>query len=202
MKKAKDRSHAQPRNYVLTKIEKLNVDSPGLMTAVKRWFDAGVSSREVPALVKEQFGVSITEGMAEVYRCRRWAPEKQRMNEKKETRNSVVETIGGDAGFDAFALAKLWELMDDMSVPQLMSTRQLFVKVRAQNLKEQEFLYKSGQMTPGQAGAEAPDAQTQQRNVLRRIKEIFGITPDEEEENAPASRPALPADATEEPKEA
>jgi hypothetical protein len=109
----------------------------------------------------------------------------------------AIEAFGGDAGLDAVILSKLWEMMDKMTIPQLIAARTLFVKVRAQSLKEQEFLYKSGQLRLGPGGAEVPDAHTQQKNVLRRIKEIFGITTDDEEGKPPELAAAAPEAASE-----
>jgi hypothetical protein len=80
--------------------------------------------------------------------------------------------------------------MGKMTIPQLISARSLFVKIRAQNLKEQEFLYKTGQLKPG--GGQELDRETQQRNVLRRVKEIFGLADDEE---PPAADSAVIASA-------
>ena len=70
---------------------------------------------------------------------------------KVETTQAAVEAFGGDSGFDTLLLAKLWELMDKMTIPQLLAARSLFVKIKAQNLKEQEFLFKTGQLKPRQA---------------------------------------------------
>ena len=67
-----------------------------------------------------------------------------------------------------------------MTIPQLLTARSHFVKSKAQNLKEQEFLFKTGQLKPAQT-AEAQEAErnAQSRNALRRIKEIFGLAGDE-----------------------
>ena len=178
---------------VLTEIEKLDGRFPGLLITVKHSFDQGRIVAEIPALLHDKYGVSVTETMVENFRYKRWAPEKERIALKTETAKAAVEAFGGDTGFDTLVLARLWELMDKMTIPQLFAARSLFLKIRAQNLKEQEFLFKTGQLRPGQtSGAQEADPHAQSRNALRRIKEIFGLAGDEEPE-PPA--PRVPAAA-------
>lgn len=194
MKKAKrSPGKARSQTKMLTQIEKLDGSHPGLATQVRVWFDCGVIADDIPKRVREKFGVSITAKMAEGFRSKRWAPEKELIRLKLIITKAAIEAFGGDAGLDAVLLSKLWELMDEMTIPQILSARSVFVKVRAQNLKEQEFLFKTGQLKPARAGGEqAPDPETQQRNVLRRVKEIFGLaTGDEPETPAPVLTEAL-----------
>jgi len=189
----KTSSERRKQNFVLTEIEKLNGSYPGVVAIAYGWFEQGKPAAELPAAIERFFGISITVDMASKFRTIRWVPHKEMVALKMATTKAAIESFGGDAGFDALLLAKLWEMMDEMTIPQLLSARTLFLKVRAQNLKEQEFLYKTGQLKPAPAGGgEVPDPQTQQRNVLRRIKEIFGLATDEEAES-PA--PQLPAAA-------
>ncbi len=175
MKGAKE-PKSRHRQLVLTQIEKLDGHHPGLALKVKTWFEKGIECAAIPELLLETYGVTVTAREVETFRTRRWVPEKMAIQEKREALKAAIETFGGDAGLDAAALAKLWELMDRMSIPQLISARALFIKIRAQNLKEQEFLYKTGQLKPGQE----LDRETQQKNVLRRVKEIFGLADDDE----------------------
>lgn len=165
---------------VLTEIEKLDGRITGVAFAVKKWFDAGEPAAAIPALLHAAFGVSITETMAENYRCKRWVPEKERSTAKTETKDAAIAAMGGEGGFDSYLLAKLWELMDKMTIPQLLAARSLFVKIKAQNLKEQEFLFKTGQLKPVKSAEETEaERNAQSRNALRRIKEIFGLAGDE-----------------------
>ncbi len=170
---------------VLCEIEKLEGAHPGVTGCVRDCLARGIKTAAIPAVLKKKFGVAVTRGMVQHFRSTRWVPETNRTQEKKEAIKAAIEAFGGDAGLDAAILAKLWELMDQMTVSQLISARTLFIKVRAQNLKEQEFLYKTGQLKPG--GEQEIDRETQQRNVLRRVKEIFGLADEE-----PQARPAGP----------
>ncbi len=176
-------AHRPRRPFRLTEIEKLDGRHPGLLFYVKAWFDQGMSSTEVAGLIQEKLHVPVSVSAVERYRGARWVPEKELKAIKIVTIKAAVEAMGGDAGLDAAILAKLWELMDQMTVSQLISARTLFIKIRAQNLKEQEFLYKTGQLKPG--GEQEVDRETQQRNVLRRVKEIFGLADDDEPEVRP-----------------
>jgi hypothetical protein len=165
---------------VLTEIEKLGGRFPDLLTTVKTHLDHGRTTAEIPALLHQQFGVSVTSQMVETFRHKRWVPEKDRTAEKKETARAAIEAFGGDEGFDCVVLAKLWELMDKMTIPQLIAARTLFVKIKAQNLKEQEFLFKTGQWKPPKpAGEEDADPIAQSRRAMQRIKEIFGLAGNE-----------------------
>ena len=191
MKRKKDSGETRHTHMVLTEIEKLDGRYPKLAFHVKAWLDQGISSPDIVGLLFNTYHIPVSENMVENYRTRRWVPEKELVALKMAVTKAAIEAFGGDVGFDAVVLAKLWELMDKMTIPQLIATRTLFVRIRAQNLKEQEFLYKTGQLKPGQTG-EQVDPETQQRNVLRRIKEIFGLATDEDEEE---EAPALPAAA-------
>ncbi len=161
---------------VLCQIEKLEAQHPGVAGCVKDCLRRGIKAATISAVLKKQFGVSVNRAMVQHFRRTRWVPQQNRIQAKIETMEAIQD-FGGDAGLDAAALAKLWELMDKMSIPQLIAARTLFIKIRAQNLKEQEFLYKTGQLKPGD-GQEI-DRETQQRNVLRRVKEIFGLADDD-----------------------
>jgi hypothetical protein len=180
---------------VLTGIEKLDATHSGLAFAVKAWFDQGLNSEAITKLVLEKFGASVTASMVDNYRARRWVREKERMALKMVAAKSAIDNFGGDAGLDAVLLAKLWELMEQLTVPQLLSARALFVKVRSQNLKEQEFLLRTGQLKPGQT---EDDQLTQQRKVLQRVKEIFGLDSGEEAELELEPKPEAKPEAEQE----
>ena len=175
---------------VLTDIEKLDGRFPGLAFTVKRLFDRGTKAADIPPFLQQHYGVSVSETAAENFRAHRWAPEKERDQLKKEAAKAIVDAFGGDAGFDTAVSAKLWEMMDQMTIPHLLSARSLVVKIKAQNLKEQEFLHKTGQLKPGQAPGQEADRAALSRNALRRFKEIFGLAGDE-----PPMPPVRPPDA-------
>ena len=77
--------------------------------------------------------------------------------------------------------ARLVEKSCVMTHEELIEAKELFVKIRAQNLKEQEFLFKSGQLKHkksedgGEGDAAAEEAKT--KRVMNKIRGIFGLDP-------------------------
>jgi len=164
---------------VLSELEKLEGKFPGLLVKVRTWFQQGEKSADIPKLLNSEYGVTVSVGVVDYYRSHRWAPYREKHALKVDTARVAVEAFGGDAGFDTLLSAKLWELMDKMTIPQLLTARALFVKIRVQNLKEKEFLFKTGQWKPPKTAEQEVDREAQSRNALRRIKEIFGLAGDE-----------------------
>ena len=164
---------------VLSELEKLEGNIPGVLVKVRTWFEKGIASAAIPQLLQKEFGSTVSVGVVDYYRCHRWVPYREKNVIKKDTAALAMDAIGGDAGFDMLVAAKLWELMDKMTIPQLLIARGLFIKIKAQNLKEQEFLFKTGQLKPGRASGPEIDPETRSRNALRKFKEIFGLAGDE-----------------------
>jgi hypothetical protein len=164
---------------VLSTLEKLDGKFPGLLDKVKGWLGQGVTAGEMPQLLHAEYGVTVDVGVFNYFRAHRWAIERQRIALRKEVTQAAIEAIGGDAGFDSLLLAKLWEMMDKMTIPQMLTARSLFLKIRAQNLKEQEFLFKTGQLKIAPPVLSPEEREAQSRNALQRIKEIFGLAGDE-----------------------
>jgi len=160
---------------VLTQVEKLDGSHPGVGTKVRVLLDRGIPVRKIPKMVQRQFGVSLTKDMVAYYRTNRWGPLRDRIQDESVAVKAIIEAVGGDAGVDEFMSARLLEVVHQLTHDKLIDAKELFVKVRAQNLKEQEFLFKTGQLKPG----EEIDREEQSRNALRRIKEIFGLAGDE-----------------------
>ena len=164
---------------VLSELEKLEGRFPGLLVKVRTWLGDGVKSTDIPKRLNTNYGVTVSVGVVDYYRSHRWAPWREKHALKVDTARAAIEAIGGEAGFDTLVSAKLWELMDKMTIPQLLTARALFIKIRAQNLKEQEFLFKTGQWKPAPTAEQEVNREAQSRKALRRIKEIFGLAGDE-----------------------
>jgi hypothetical protein len=163
---------------VLSQLEKLDGKYPGLLEKVKKWIDQGVTAKQLPKLLHAEYGVEVKEGVFNYFRAKKWATEKETIALKKETTQAAIEAFGGDAGLDNLLLAKLWEMMDKMTIPQILAARSLFLKIKAQNLKEQEFKLKKRLLKPEKASGKEVDRETQSRNAVQRIKEIFGLAGD------------------------
>jgi hypothetical protein len=81
---------------------------------------------------------------------------------------------------DLAAFARVRELMGTSDIKEANSVRLAVIKLRAQDLKEEEFKHKTGQLKPRQSAEEQEaDREAQSRAALRRIKEIFGLAGDE-----------------------
>jgi len=194
---------------VLTKIEKLDGSHPGLGTKVRVCLDQGVTVRELPKMIKKEFSVSVSRDMVQYYRKNRWAPLRDRIEDEAVAVKAIIAAVGGDAGVDEFMSARLVEDVRVMKHDELIEVKDLFVKIRAQNLKEQEFLFKSGQLKlkPDDDGEGDPAAEAAKtKRVMNKIRGIFGLDPltdeatDQETKaeniDAKAGTGGIPADGT------
>src|SRR5271157_327919 len=143
---------------VLTEIEKLDGSYPGLGTKVRICLDRGVPVRKLQKMINQEYGVSVTKDMLAYYRTNRWGPLKDRVQSEVVAVKTIMEIVGGDAGIDEFLSARLLEDLHKLTHDKLIDAKELIVKVRAQNLKEQEFLFQSGQLKPTQT-AESQEAE-------------------------------------------
>lgn len=174
---------------VLTQIEKLDGSHPGIGTKVRVLLDSGIPVRKIPKMVQQQFGVSVTKDMVGYYRTNRWAPLRDRIQAEAVAVKSILEAVGGDAGVDEFMSARLLEQVRGLTHDELIEAKELFVKIRAQNLKEHEFLFKTGQLKHnksedgGEGDADAEEAKT--KRVMNKIRGIFGLDPLPDETGEP-----------------
>jgi len=175
---------------VLTSVEKLDGKHPGLGTKVRIWLDQGESAEKIQKWIEEQYGASIGKDAVDYHRRNRWAPLKDRVQGEVVTVKAIMELVGGDAGIDEFMSARLLEDVHELKERSLIDAKELFIKIRAQNLKEDEFKFKSGQLKPGGEAELDPAAQELKRKqVMNKIRAIFGLkplpldTPDEDPED-------------------
>jgi hypothetical protein len=66
----------------LTKIEQLDERFPGLADDVRKWFGLGVTAEQIVKLLFERYNVSVTTSPISSFRSRRWAVERERIQEK------------------------------------------------------------------------------------------------------------------------
>jgi hypothetical protein len=174
---------------ILTKIERLNGSHPGLATDARILLDQGLSAKKVAEVLNEKYLVRISRSAVGKFRTDRWGPELDLLREKVLTAKAFVEQLGEDKGLDALLLAKLFELMGTLkTVEEVVALRQHVLKARDQDLKEKEFLFKTGQLKPGVAsqGGEGDAAAegAKRKRVMNQIREIFGLPPLPEEESS------------------
>ncbi len=67
----------------LTKIEQLDTRFPGLADNVRKWFAQGITSEQIVGLLFEHYQVSVTTSPISSFRSRRWAPERERIEERR-----------------------------------------------------------------------------------------------------------------------
>ncbi len=67
----------------LTKIEQLDAQFPGLADNVRNWFAQGVTSEQIVALLFEKYQVSLTTSPISSFRNKRWARERERIEEAR-----------------------------------------------------------------------------------------------------------------------
>lgn len=189
MRKSPDstKPHKVRKLRVLTKLEKLDGQFPGMATEARMLLDQGIPMAETARILSAHFPVPVTEGIVRSFRLKRWGPSKDKVEEGTRTLEMFFNKVGGNHGLDLAAFARIRELMDTSDIKEANSIRLALLKMRAQDLKEEEFKLKTRQLKAGQAAnGEDADPEAQSRRALQRIKEIFGLTP----EDAPGPPPA------------
>lgn len=181
---------------VLTKLECLDGSYPGLATDARMLFDRGISSERVSAAISQKYHVALTKTASEKYRAKRWRPEREATQKQVEAGRAIWEMLGGSVGMDILLFAQLFELLGTLKdAKQIVAVKDHLLKCRSQELKETAFLLKSGQLRiPVDKKDEQEDAAAMEektKRVVRKIKAIFGITPDPEDEPTPPAVPAV-----------
>ena len=166
----------------LTDVEKLDGQFPGLAYEVKSGFDQGLTAAKVAECISKRFPVQVTKRKIQSYRSKRWVPDKKKLEEAALAAQAAVGAFGGDKGLDNVLSARLFEVIQEVrDWKQLSQVRAVLCKTRAQSLKEQEFLFKTGQLKQGKASGEgeedaaANEAKT--KRVMNKIRAIFGLEP-------------------------
>jgi len=180
----------------LTKVEKLDGQFPGLATSARALFDCGVSSAKAAEILRKKFPTEEPSTSNLYYfRKTRWAPQKELSSKKFAELQAFFDENGGNYGLDLAAFAKVRELMDESKdIKVANDVRLLILKIRAQELKEEEFDFKTLSSQPGQPaeGSESDPAaeETKRKRVMNKIRGIFGLSPlpvdaDDEETEVP-----------------
>jgi hypothetical protein len=77
----------------LTKIEQLDRTFPGLADQVRVWFNQGVTAAMVSDLLREQFGIPVTESAVGAFRARRWEREREFSRQRRMTVRALEEFL-------------------------------------------------------------------------------------------------------------
>lgn len=167
---------------VLTKIECLDGSHRGLAVDAKMMFDNGIPARCVGDALSRKYQVRVSKSAAERFRTKRWVPEREGTQKRLEASKAIWDLLGGNRGMDLLLFAQLFELLNTLKdVKQVVAVRDHVLKCRAHELKEDEFMFKTGQLKPGEASedgeedAAAEEAKT--KRVMNKIRAIFGLSP-------------------------
>ena len=165
---------------VLTELEKLDGRFPGLATEARMLLDQGVRSEGIADILRKHFPAPVTAENVRRFRCKRWAPAKDKAEKDFNTLEVMFKKVGGNLGLDLAAFARIRQLLDTSDIKDANSVRLAVLKLRAQDLKEKEFKFKKQLLKPGKtSGAQEVDRETQSKNAAQKIKEIFGLAGDE-----------------------
>ncbi len=166
---------------ILTDVEKLDGRFPGVITTVNVMFEQGYTSAEVAVSIGKQCQAPITKDAVQKYRQNRWARQKRAIQARREASEAIYQALGGHKGLDLVLFARLFELLTELKdVKLVIAVKEHVLKMRAQDLKEAEFKFKKRLLKSDEpAGGQVVDRETQARNALQRIKEIFGLAGDE-----------------------
>ena len=171
-------------NYtVLTKVEKLDGHFPGLATEARILFDRGVSAAKTAEILRNHFPAEeLSASNLSHFRKSRWIPQKEKAAEKLVTLEAIFDENGGNYGLDLAAFAKVREFLDvSKDIKDANAIRLSILKIRAQDLKEDEFELKArlcqpAQPADGKAADPAAEA-TKRKRVMNKIRGIFGLSP-------------------------
>jgi hypothetical protein len=207
MNQGPDFAGVDVKHLRLTTVERLDADYPGLLTAVRTWFDKGISCEKISALLLANYHVQVKPNTVGYYRSTRWKPEKENTRECRITFQALTEARS-DKDLDEAAKARLWELLKTMSPMQVIAVRRLgidFDKLDiAQKRLENEtrelaarLRQAQRQTSPGKGRRAQPQAEDaapapEPRQVVERIREIFGIGPPDDRALDPSGQPPTP----------
>jgi hypothetical protein len=183
LKKSPDstKPHKVRKLRVLTKLEKLEGQFPGIATEARQLLDQGVSGSKVAAILSAHFPVTLTESTVRCFRVKRWGPQKDKVQADFNALEVFFKKCGGNYGLDLAAFARVHELMNTSDIKEANAVRLAVLKIRAQDLKEEEFKSRADQLKPGKASDAAEEdpaaEEAKTKRVMNKIRGIFGLDP-------------------------
>lgn len=174
---------------VLTQVEKLDGYFTGIATCARMLLDRGVTVAETAQILREKFQAPLTDSGVQRFRAGRWKPQKERAEMTFTTLQALFTEAGGNLGLDLAAFARVRELLESSDIKDANAIRLAVLKIRAQDLKEEEFKFKAGRQAEDAQEKEADPAaqEDKRRRVMNKIRAIFALPPlPEGEDEAPA----------------
>ncbi len=162
---------------VLTRLEKLEAEYPGILLTAKACLDAGKSADSTAHTIAERHpGADVSRSTIDKFRSKRWLTQKSSLQEQKDKYTAVASVIS-ETGLDAAAAAILFERVPDLTSTQLIALRRVKIQKDKIKLEKQKARNagKTAQQLLGENQATAdPEAGLKAANAMRAI---FGIEP-------------------------
>jgi len=167
------------------KLQILSVEHPGMLQTVDTMFDKYATVLEVRRMLERKYRVVLGVTAIRGYKKNHWKARKDAVSERVTAMKSV-STLVGEEGLTAGVNALLWESLQEMSVPQLMTFKKVLndgEKVRLVQrqfaLHVKEYQQRKKQLRGGaDEGTETVDPAedyAKAQRVVAQVKEIFGI---------------------------
>ncbi len=141
--------------YRSTRVERLEWKHPGLRLEVNLALDRYASRQEIRGLIRSKYGEGISFGAISNYRCRRYWPEKRRVQELRNLFQAVRAELGEEA-FSEAAQALIFEKLSEA--------------MQAGTALDPEFLLKEQRLW-AQLSARLEQIENQKRQLELRLAE-------------------------------
>jgi hypothetical protein len=171
-----------------TKIQILSVKHLDLLQVVDRMFDKFATLKQVQVKIERTYHEDIALTSIRTYKRKHWKLQKDMVREQKATMKAIAEIIGED-GLTAGVNALLWQALQTMTPPQLITFKKVLSDGEKVELMKEQFAlvaeeHRQKMKEPGAGmkaakdGSEAGDAAedyAKAQRVVAQVKEIFGI---------------------------
>jgi 2-phosphoglycerate kinase len=167
------------------KLQILSAKHPDILVAVNIMFSKFATLEQVREMIERKYHETIAESSISNYKKKHWNTHLEMVCERKAAMRGVAEIVGED-GLTAGVNALLWEGLEEMTVPQLMSFKKVLNDgAKVELMKKQFALYaqehrqkmkeRSESMKAGKGNVEVVEDFDMARRMVEQAKEIFGI---------------------------
>jgi hypothetical protein len=134
-------------------------------------------------MIERKYHETIAESSISNYKKKHWNTHLEMVRERKAAMRGVAEIVGED-GLNAGVNALLWEGLEEMTVPQLMSFKKVLNDgAKVELMKKQFALFaqehrqkmKERSTQAGKGNIEVVEDFDAARRMVEQAKEIFGI---------------------------
>jgi hypothetical protein len=168
-----------------SKIQLLSVKHPGLMMAVDTMFEEFGTLQGVSDMIERVYHEKASRSAVSTYKQKHWKVWKDKIQETVTSMRAISRLVGED-GLTAGVRALLWQALQTMTPPQLISLKRALNDDKKVDLMKKHFaLYaeehrqkmeqRSAIMKASQADTDVVDDYEAAQQVVEQVKEIFGI---------------------------